>query len=207
MNLLHVLANPKPSAESASKQVTEAFLGALGNDIQVTTLDLNESPPPFYSYPVYRYFWYPVFQPGYEPAEEEKKAAQYAVREGTRLTEADILVLTTPMWNFSVPAILKAWMDQVVSPGLTFSLGPGGVKPLHKLKKVIVLAASGGAYESNDERDNFSSQIKTLFGFIGVPDIEIAWADGQNGFFFQDSEERKAKAIASAKSLAEKILA
>ena len=206
MNILHVIANPKPLAESASKQVTESFLGALGDNFKVTTLDLNENPPPFYSYPVFRYFWYPVFQPGYESTDDEKKAAQYALQEGAKLNAADILVLTTPMWNFSVPAILKAWMDQVVSPGLTFSIGPGGVKPLHKLKKVVVLAASGGAYEANDERNNFTSQIKTLFGFIGVSDIDIAWADGQNGFFFKDSEERREQAIKSAKTLAEKII-
>ena len=205
MKILHIIANPKPLEESASKQVSEAFWDALDKNIEVITVDLNENPPPFYSYPIYRYFWYPVFQPGYEPTDNEKKSVQYALSEGERFNEADILVLTTPMWNFSVPAILKAWMDQVVSPGLTFSMGPGGVSPLHKIKKVIVLAASGGAYEPRDERDNFSSQIKTLFGFIGIEDVEIAWANGQNGFFFKDSQERKERAIDAARLLAEKI--
>lgn len=206
MKILHVIANPKPTEESASKQVTEAFLEGLkksNQDAEITTLDLYENPPPYYSYEVYRHYWYPVFQPEYQPSDEEKKAAEYVKEQAAKFNDADILVITTPMWNFSMPAILKAWIDLVFSPSETFTMGPGGPKPLHKIKKVIVLCSSGGVYGEGSYPDHFSPVFKLGFGFIGIEDVEFVWADGQNPFFFKDSAERKAKAIEEARELGE----
>ena len=207
MQVLHVVANPKPTAESASKQITEVFFDALKEknpDVRVTTVDLYQDPPPYYDYRIYRNFWYPLFQPGYQPTPDERKAAEYAARHGKLFNQADVLVVTAPMWNFAVPAILKAWTDQVLSPGLTFTIGAEGVKPLHKVKKLILLTASGGAYQPGDERDNFLPQIKAAFGFAGISEVEVARADGQNTFFFKDHAERKAKAAAEARRLGER---
>lgn len=208
MKILHVNANPKPLEESASQQVSQAFVQALKQShsgAEVHSVNLYDDPPDFYSYQAYRHFWYPVFQPDYQPSEEEQKAAEYAKRHAERLKQADILVLTTPMWNFSVAGILKAWMDQVLAPNLIFTLGPEGVKPLHKIKKVIVLTASGGVYPKGDQKDNLDPLIKAAFGFIGVENIEVVSADGQNTFFFKDSIQRKESAIESAKRLAEQL--
>lgn len=210
MKILHVVANPKPTAESGSKQVTEAFFEALkraGCRATVKKVDLYRDPPPFFTYDEYRRFWYPVFQMDYKPSAAEKKATRYAVKHGKLFNEADVLVITTPMWNFTVPGILKAWMDQVLSPGLTFTIGPAGVVALHKIQRVIVLTASGGAYDPDDRRNNLTYQVKTAFGFVGVEAMDVAWADGQNPFFYKDCVQRKAKAIQTAKALAQKLAA
>jgi FMN-dependent NADH-azoreductase len=208
MRVLHVIANPKPLAESACKQVTRAFfetLKAARPEAMVVTVDLEQDPPPYYSYQVYRYFWYPVFQPGYQPTAQEKTAAAYAERQGKLFNGCDLVVLTTPMWNFAAPAALKAWMDQVLSPGLTFTIDAQGVKPLHQIKGLVVLAASGGAYEEGDRRNNLIPQIRAAFGFIGLSEPKVAWADGQNTFFFQDHAARREKAIARARELAKEL--
>jgi len=210
MKILHVVANPKPADESVSKQVTEAFFQALrkaGCSARVTSVDLYKDPPPFYTYDTYRRFWYPVFQMDYKPSAAEKKAARYALKHGKLFNEADVLVITTPMWNFAVPGILKAWMDQVMSPGLTFTMGPAGVVALHKMKKVVVLAACGGAYDPEDRRNNLTHQIKAMFGFARVREVDVAMADGQNPFFYKDCAQRKDKAIQTAKALAQKLAA
>lgn len=208
MNILHIVADPKPTDESMSKQVTDAFFAALKKArcrATIKKVDLYRDPPPFYDYAEYRHFWYPVYQMDYKPSAAEKKASRYALRHGKLFNNADVLVITTPMWHFTVPGILKAWMDQVLSPGLTFTIGPAGVVALHKIQRVIVMAASGGAYDPEDRRNNFTHEIKSALGFIRVGEMDVAWADGQNTFFYKDCAQRKDKAIQTAKALAQKL--
>jgi FMN-dependent NADH-azoreductase len=209
MNILHVCANPKPTEESVSKQLASAFFGKmieLRPDIELVNIDLYDEKPPFYSYELYKRAWYPVFDNSYEPSKAEEMAINYAEKQAEAFNAADVLVLTMPMWNFSVPAIMKAWMDQILCPGLTFSISPEeGVEPLHKVKSIVLLVASGGVYKEEDERDALTRQVRSAFGFIGVEDLEIVWADGQNPLFNMDHEQRKEMAIEAAAEIAEDI--
>jgi len=209
MNILHVCANPKPIEESVSKQLASAFFGKiieLRPDVELVNVDLYDEKPPFYSYELYKRAWYPVFDASYEPSKAEEMAVNYAAKQAEAFNDADVLVLTMPMWNFSVPAIMKAWMDQVLSPNLTFTISPEeGVKPLHKIKSIVLLVASGGVYKEDDERDALSRQVRAAFGFIGIEDVEIVWADGQNPLFNMDHNQRKEMAIEAAAEIAEDI--
>ncbi|MBN2703042.1 MAG: NAD(P)H-dependent oxidoreductase [Pontiellaceae bacterium] len=209
MNILHVCANPKPTEESVSKQLAAAFFAKLIElkpDAELVNVNLYDEKPPFYSYELFRRSWYPVFDESYEPTKVEEMALNYAGKQAEMFNEADVIVLTMPMWNFSVPAIMKAWMDQVIAPGLTFSISKeDGIKPLHKVKSVVLLVASGGVYKEGDDRDALTSQVRGAFGFIGIDDIEIVWAEGQNPLFFDNSEENKAMAIEAASEIAEDI--
>lgn len=208
MHILHVIANPKPEPEANSKQLAAAFFKALqaaNPAATVTVVDLNAKPPPFYSYANYRYFWYPVFDAAYQPTAAEKKSVKYALEQCRLFNQADVLVLTTPMWNFSVPGILKAWIDQVLAPNQAFTLGPGGVKPLHKIRKIVLLASSGGAYADGDPRDCLKAAIRAAFGFVQIQDLAVAWAQGQNPFFFKDSAARKTAALEEAAALGRTI--
>lgn len=202
MKILHISANPKPAGEAASKKVTEAFLNALSSENIVTTIDLYEDQPPFYDYPEYRNFWYPIFVPEYQPSPEEISHSEYALRHGKIFNDTDVLVITAPMWNFGPPAILKAWIDQIISPGLTFTMDATGPHPIHNVKKTILFSASGGTYAEGDTRNGLIAVVKSAFGFSGVKDFDYAWADGQNSFFFKDSAERLESAIQKAKSIA-----
>lgn len=208
MKVLHVIANPKPTAEANSKQLSDALLKALkakAPDTSITEVDLYANPPPFYDYETYRHFWYPVFDPTYKATDKEKKAVKYAMAQCDLFKQADVLVITTPMWNFGVPAILKAWLDQVLMPNVTFSIGATGFKAMHSIRKVVVLASSGGTYEAGDVRDGIRNGIKSAVGFVGISDVEVVWVQGQNPFFFKDHAERKAKAIADATVLGKKL--
>lgn len=204
MHIVNVVANPKPVAESHSKQLADAFFKALkvaNHQAKVTTIDLAAKAPPFYSYEMYRYFWYPVFDQSFRPSAQEQAAAVYAVEQCKLFTSADVLVFTAPMWNFSLPAVLKAWIDMVLMPNHTFAIGAGGVKGMHKIRKVVLLAASGGTYADGDPRDCLRAEIKAAFGFIGINDIAVAWAQGQNPFFFADHAARKTAALKEAEAL------
>ncbi|VGO17092.1 FMN-dependent NADH-azoreductase 1 [Pontiella desulfatans] len=208
MNVLHVCANPKPTEESVSKQLAAAFFGKLIElkpEVELVNVNLYDEKPPFYSYELYRAVWNPVFEEGYEPSKVEEMAMNYASKQAELFNAADVLVLTMPMWNFSSPAIMKAWTDQILCPGLTFEMAENGVKPLHKIKSVVLLVASGGIYKEDDARDALTRQALTAFDFIGIEDFEIVWADGQNPMFNANCEERKEMAIEAAIEIAEDI--
>ena len=213
MNVLHICANPKPAEESVSKQLSIAFISTLiekNPDIEINNIDLYQDPPPFLSHAAFRGLWQPALDPTYKPSKEEIRATEYATRHAEMFNGADVLVLTMPMWNFGPPAIMKAWLDQVLSPGKTFEFGlsDGGgieIRPLHKLKRVVLLVSSGGVYAEGDERDALGPMIRSQFAFVGVEDITIAWADGQTALTYGDHEERKQTALDAATETAEDI--
>ncbi len=208
MNILHVCANPKSTEESVSKQLAARFFGKLmelNPDVELVNVDLYQDKPPYYSNDLYRRMWNPVFDPAYEPTKAEEAAANYAIKQAEDFKKADVLVLTMPMWNFSAPAVMKAWMDQVLAPGLVFDLTDEGPKPLHNITTLVLLVASGGVYKEDDERDALSRQVKAAFGFVGIGDIRIAWADGQNPLFCSDCAVRRDMAFEAAEELAEEL--
>ena len=208
MNVLHIVANPKPVDQSVSKQLSTAFISTLiekNPDIEITNVDLYQDTPPFLSNKAWRGAWMPVFDPAYEVPADEAKALNYAERQAEMFNAADVLVLTMPMWNFTVPGVMKAWMDQVFSPNRTFKFGPEGLTPLHKIKKVVLLVASGGSYKEGDPRDALTPQVRSLMEFAKITDISIAWADGQNPMFYPDFEDRKQAALEAANEIAEEV--
>ncbi|MCX7817874.1 MAG: NAD(P)H-dependent oxidoreductase [Kiritimatiellae bacterium] len=213
MNVLHVCANPKPPEESASKQLSIAFISKLievNPDAEVNNVDLYQDPPPFLSYEAWRGIWLAAMEPTHKLTKKEQEASAYANRHAELFNQADLLVLTMPMWNFGPPAIMKAWLDMVLSPGRTFdlALAEGGglqVKPRHKLQRVVLLVSSGGVYAEDDPRDALTRMIRSAFAFIGVDRIQIAWADGQTPLVHGDHEQRRQMAIEAATDLAEEI--
>lgn len=209
MNVLHVCANPKPTEESVSKQLAAAFFGKLIDlkpEVELINVDLYDEKPPFYSYELYKRVWYPVFDETYEPSKVEQMAMNYAEKQAEAFNAADVLVLTMPMWNYSVPAIMKAWIDQVLCPGLTFEISKeAGVKGLHKIKSIVLLVSSGGVYKEDDDRDALSRQVRHAFAFLGIENLQIVWAEGQNPLFFDNCEENKEIAIEAASEAAEDI--
>ncbi len=215
MNVLHVCANPKPAEDSVSKQLSIAFISRLvelNPDAEINNIDLYQDPPPYLSYTAWRGIWLAAFDPTHKVTKEEAKAAEYANRHAELFNQADVLVLTMPMWNFGPPAILKAWLDMVLSPGRTFDIGlaEGGglnVRPRHKLRSVVLLVASGGVYTEGDPRDALTPMIRSAFAFVGVQNLRIAWADGQTALIFGDHEQRKQTALEAAGDLAEEIAA
>lgn len=209
MNILHVCANPKPTEESVSKQLASAFFGRLIElkpEVELVNVDLYDEKPPFYSYDLYKRAWYPVFNEAYEPTKVEEMALNYVTGQAEKFNNADVLVLTVPMWNFSVPAIMKAWMDQILLPGQTFSIDKEeGVKGLHQVKRIVLLVSSGGVYKEDDDRDALTRQIRHAFEFIGISEMDVVWAEGQNPLFFDNCAENLEVALEAAVEVAEDI--
>ncbi len=210
MNVLHVIANPRPAETSTSKKLAFEFFAALTEknpDVVVNNLDLYQNKPPYVSAEALNYFWGPVADPAYIPTKAEEAAANFSNNNAQALVDADVLVLTLPVWLNSMPAILKAWLDQVFVPGKMFNLGPEGVVPTHHLRSVVLLVSSDQVYKEGDLRDGLTPALRAIFAFIGVDDLQIAWADGQDAVRHFDSEQRREMAIEAAREIAEDLAA
>src|SRR6266403_3290376 len=90
------------------------------------------------------------------------------------LAAADTVVIGAPMYNFTIPSSLKAWIDQVVRLGKTLGYGPNGPKGLLGRKKVVVITSRGSAYRKGTAREAFDFQepyLRHVLGFIGLTDV------------------------------------
>jgi FMN-dependent NADH-azoreductase len=97
------------------------------------------------------------------------------------LEEADEVVIGVAMHNFSVPASLKLWIDQIARNGRTFSYTAGGPQGLLRGKKATLLSASGGVYEAGTPAGamNFAEPyLKAVLGFIGITEVTSVAAGG-----------------------------
>jgi FMN-dependent NADH-azoreductase len=109
---------------------------------------------------------------------------------------ADIVVLGAPMYNFTIPSQLKAWIDRIVVAGKTFKYGAQGPEGLAGNKRVIVAISRGGFYGAGTPAavgEHLESYLRFVFGFIGVANPEFIFADG-----IQVGPEHREKALASA---------
>jgi FMN-dependent NADH-azoreductase len=115
-------------------------------------------------------------------AERLKAAAGVSDRLTDELLESDLLVISTPMWNFGIPSALKAWIDLVVRPGRTFRYADAGVDGLAKGKKAILVLASGGVFSDGPWRpfDFVEPYLRHILGFIGIMDVQTVRAEGTN---------------------------
>lgn len=109
---------------------------------------------------------------------------------------ADTVVLGAPMYNFTIPSQLKAWIDRIVIAGKTFKYGEQGPQGLAGDKRVIVAISRGGFYGPGTPiaaLEHLESYLRGVFGFIGVTKLEFISADG-----IQLGPEHREKALTSA---------
>jgi FMN-dependent NADH-azoreductase len=113
------------------------------------------------------------------------------------LRAADTVVIGAPMYNFSIPSLLKAWIDQIVRLGKTVGYSPNGAQGLLARKKVVVITSRGAAYEKGTARGAFDFQepyLLHILAFIGLTDVTFIHAENQGreeaALFFAAAAER-----------------
>jgi FMN-dependent NADH-azoreductase len=128
-----------------------------------------------------------VYSPPEQHNESHKKALAISDELVSELVAADEVILGTPMYNFAVPAALKAWVDHVVRAGKTFRYTAAG-KPegllAGKNKKVLAIVASGGSYVEGPALTALDFEVpylRFIFGFIGITDVRFIQAGGTAG--------------------------
>ena len=106
-------------------------------------------------------------------------AASQAVLE--EFLAAGIVVLGAPMYNFTIPSQLKAWIDRIVVAGKTFKYDAQGVQGLAGNKRVIIAVSRGGFYGAGTPMaalEHLETYLRGVFGFFGVKDLEFIIAEG-----------------------------
>ncbi|PJJ60582.1 FMN-dependent NADH-azoreductase [Hymenobacter chitinivorans] len=107
-----------------------------------------------------------------EQTAEQRQALRLSDQLVAEVQAADVLVIGVPIYNFSIPAALKAWIDQIVRAGLTFAFLESGYAGLLHGKKVYLVVASG-AVEVGSSLDFATPYLQGLLAFIGLTDVEV----------------------------------
>ena len=121
----------------------------------------------------------------YTPQEEFSEALYKATSLSdeliAELREADMLLISTPRYNFSVPAVLKAWIDQIVRIGVTFAVDEDkGLVDLLEGETAIVAMASGAVFSGTDieSMNHLQPYLKAILGFLGFSEINFVAVEG-----------------------------
>jgi FMN-dependent NADH-azoreductase len=177
VHLLHLDSSPR-SERSRSRRFTREFVDAwkqVHPGDTVTYRDIGRNPVPHLDD-----LWIAA---AYTPADERTSDLWNAIRLSDQLVDelltADMYVVGVPMYNFSIPSVLKAYIDQIVRIGRTFEFAPENVeypyKPLVLGKKMFIITARGtSGYGKGDRYELLNHQdpyLRTIFGFIGITDI------------------------------------
>ena len=109
---------------------------------------------------------------------------------------SDILVIEAPMYNFSIPSVLKAWIDHVVRAGITVKYGAAGVEGQLKGKKAVLVLGRGGIYTEGPMKamDYQETYLRAVLGFVGITDIEAVIIEGASM-----GTEKRTEALAKAR--------
>lgn len=160
---------------SVSRQLTAQFIEKWNSDHadgSVVIRDLAKTPLPYVDLP-----W---IGGAYTPAEQHSPEMAAAIKVSddliAELQRADHIVIGTPMHNFSIPAVLKAYIDHVVRMGVTVTMQYEG---LLIGKKATIILASGGNFAPGAPFESYNvavSYLRQVLGFIGITDVDVVLA-------------------------------
>lgn len=125
-----------------------------------------------------------AYSPPEHHNENHKKALALSDKLISELVQADEIIMATPMYNFTVPAALKAWVDHVVRAGKTFRYTAAGTPEgllAGKKRKVLAIIASGGSYVDGSgltALDHEVPYLRFIFAFMGITDVRFVQAGG-----------------------------
>ena len=119
------------------------------------------------------------FTPDEQRTDEHRTALAESDALVDELQRADVVVIGAPMYNFGVPAVLKAWVDMIARAQLTFRYTAEGPEGLLKGKKAYIVVASGGV-PVDSPADFATPYLRQALRFVGIEDIEIIAADQLN---------------------------
>ena len=170
MNVLRIDSSAKRDG-SKSRALTDRLIRALGADIDVVTRDLSHGIPQIDQ------DWVTAnTTPEGERTPAQRRTLALSDTLIAELEAADTIIIGVPVYNFGVPASLKAWIDQVCRARRTFVYADNGPVGLLTGKRAIVVHVSGGT-AFGAEIDFASGYMRHILGFIGITDVRFVTAD------------------------------
>ncbi len=194
-DILHITASIR-NGESVSRSLGTKLVEGLAakRGASVVTRDLSKNDIPFIDEDRFA----ANLSPYAERSPEQHELAKIADTLIDEVQNADTLVFSVPIYNFSVPATVKAWADLVARAGTTFEYTANGPEGLLTGKKAYITAASGGTPVGSD-MDFMTPWLTFFLGFLGIKDVQVVAADGIMG---EGGEEKIAEAHEEVEKLA-----
>jgi FMN-dependent NADH-azoreductase len=180
MRLLHIIATPR-GHESNTTRVSNVLIEeiyARHEGLVVEVLDLFKADLPSVAGANIESKY--KLMTG-QALDEHQRSSWDAIENNIkRFLAADIYVISTPMWNFGIPYVLKYYIDAIVQPGYLYHYNENGVpEGLVKGKRLVVVTSSGGDYAPNTPLhscDFLEPYLRTIFTFVGISDIDFIHA-------------------------------
>lgn len=173
---------------SQSSKLLDAYLSQFDtDDLQIR--DLAANPLPVLDFSVAT-----ALRATEDLSEEQQKVVELSDTLIAEINAADTIVIAAPMYNFTIPTQLKNWFDLIARAGVTFKYTEAGVQGLITGKKVVVITTRGGIHKDS-ATDNVTPYLKTILGFVGMTDVQFAYAEALNM-----GEDSASKGIESAKA-------
>ena len=179
LTLLEIDSSPLGS-RSVSRHLTQEFVEswkAANPDGHVLTRDLNSTPIP----PIDGAWVAAAYTPEAQQTPEQRNLLSLSDSLIDELQRADHYVFGVPMHNFSVPSVLKLWIDQVARVNKTFSYATGAPVGLLRGKKATIFVTSGGNYDAGTAMSSYNfvdPYLRAVLGFLGVTDVTVLAAGG-----------------------------
>jgi len=180
MKLLHIDSSVL-AANSVSRQLTAQIVARWQTnhpDTAVDYLDLAVDAPSHLSADSLGFRLAPGAVGLTEAQQRENRISEALV---SQFLAADVIVVGAPLYNFSVPSQLKAWIDRIAQVGRTFKYTDKGPQGLAGGKIVLVASTRGGAYSTTEggrALEHQESYLQAVFGFLGITDVRIVRAEG-----------------------------
>ncbi len=177
-NILHIISSPRQGA-SASIRLGNTIIEKLLQQYPgswVNIINVSERTFPALDQTMIGAFKIPVA----EQTPEQRKALRISDDAVEELAEADIVIIGSPLYNFTIPSTLKAWLDLIVRPGLSFRYANGRSEGLLGEKKIYLALASNGVYSDGPmkQMDFAEPYLRHILGFIGLNDITTFRVEG-----------------------------
>jgi FMN-dependent NADH-azoreductase len=179
LTLLHIDSSPL-YGQSVSRQLSDAFVAQWKSshpDGIVINRDLNATSIP----PISAGWVSAVYTPEEARTAQQKELLSQSDALLAELNQADEYIFGVPMHNFSIPSVLKLWIDQIMRVGKTFSYADGKAKGLIVGKKATFIIATGGNYDAQTQMASFNfvePYLRSVFGFLGLTDVTFLTAGG-----------------------------
>jgi len=183
--------------DSVSRQLPRDFISqwqAANPADQISVRDLALNPVPHLD----SHLLGGWMKPEAQRSAEEVQALARSNELTDEVLAADVLVLAAPMYNFTIPSTLKAWLDHALRAGVTFKYTPTGPQGLLTGKRAYVLTARGGIHAGAGS-DHQEPYLRQVMAFIGIHDVTFIHAEGLNmGGDFHEKGLNQAKALLAA---------
>jgi FMN-dependent NADH-azoreductase len=180
MKLLHIAATPR-GVRSNTLRISDAFLAYLQDehaDLEISTLDLFAADLPAVAGRNIESKY--AIMKGLPIGPQDAESWSSIERLIAQFLAADVYLVSTPMWNFNIPYVLKYYIDAIVQPGYLFRYNEQGVpEGMCRDKRMICVTTRGGDYSAGSLLQPYDVQetyLRAIFGFVGIDDIQFIHA-------------------------------